>query len=66
MAEAWLTVKEAADYLKVSRVTLYRYMADGRLRSYKLGGSGGRRFRREDLDAVAKPVPPALRPSPRT
>ena len=31
-ADTWLTLEEAATYLKVSKPTLYRWMADGRLR----------------------------------
>jgi len=49
-----MTVKEAMAYLKVSRVTLYALMARGQLRWVELPGVRGRRFRREDLDALQR------------
>jgi excisionase family DNA binding protein len=51
----WLTLREAAAYLKVGVSTLYRWMDEGTLRYYELESGGGRRFRREDLDALLKP-----------
>jgi excisionase family DNA binding protein len=51
----WMTPKEAADYLRVSRPTLYRWCVEGRLRWYELESGGGRRFKREDLDRLLKP-----------
>jgi excisionase family DNA binding protein len=53
----WLTSKEAAAYLKVTRRTLYRWMEEGRLRFYELA-SGRRRLRKEDLDALLTPSEP--------
>ena len=44
-----LTTKEAYEYLKVSRTTLYRLVRDGRVKSFHVGRN--RRFRQEDLDA---------------
>lgn len=49
----WFTPKEAAKYLKVSRMTIYRWCADGTLRYHELP-KVGRRFTREDLDAVLR------------
>ncbi len=46
----WYTVEEAADYLGVSEPTVFRWMKDGLLSFYKVGGAT--RFRREGLDAV--------------
>jgi excisionase family DNA binding protein len=46
-----LTVDQAAEYLGVSRPTLYRWMRKG-LVTYYAVGSVRRRFRREDLDAA--------------
>jgi len=43
----WLTPTEAADYLKVSKETLRRYVTRG-LKKY--GTGTGQRFLREDLD----------------
>src|SRR5215467_6516674 len=51
----WMTVSEAAAYLKVDRKTIYRWCDAGRLPFYELESGGGRRFKREDLDALLKP-----------
>lgn len=50
--DAWMTVEQAMAYLQVSRATLYRFMESGKLKYYTLAGTGFRRFKREDLDAV--------------
>ncbi len=55
MADEWLTLEEAAAYLKVSKPSIYRYTSEGRLRFYKLAGIGTRRFKRSDLDALLEP-----------
>lgn len=36
---AWLTVPEAANYIKVSKSTLYRYIREKRLRVNRPGGT---------------------------
>ena len=52
---ALLTFKEAMDFLRVSRSTLYRLMWSGQLRGYKVGSAW--RFYHQDLfDAVATPA----------
>ena len=48
--EKWYTVKEAADYLGVSQPTIFRWMKEGILSFYKIGGAT--RFSKEGLDAV--------------
>ena len=52
MADEWLTLEEAAAYLKVSKPTIYRLCSDGRLPFYKLAGTGSRRFKKPELDAL--------------
>lgn len=52
----WLNVSEAADYLGVSRQTLYRLMDKGTLPYYTIEGLQGRRIEKEDLDALVKKV----------
>jgi len=52
--QEWFTPAEAAEYLRVSRQTIYNYMEDGSLPYYKLKSGGGRRIRRSDLDALLK------------
>jgi len=53
--EEWLTLREAASYLKLHPKTLYRYVRAGKLRQFRPGGTGRPRFRREDLDALLAP-----------
>lgn len=50
----WYTVEEAAAYLDVSRPTIFRWMKQGKLSYYKVGGST--RFTRESLEAVIEKV----------
>lgn len=51
----WMTISEAAAYLKVDRKTIYRWCDAGRLKFYALESGSGRRFRREDLDRLLAP-----------
>ena len=46
----WYSVREAAEYLAVSQPTIFRWMKEGHLSFYKVGGST--RFSQEGLDAV--------------
>ncbi len=48
----WLTIQEAAEHLKVSKPTIYRWMREGRLTFYKMGNST--RFRRDHIDAMGQ------------
>jgi len=48
----WFTVREAADYLGVSQPTIFRWMKDGLISFYKIGGST--RFSKEGLDALVE------------
>jgi len=48
----WLTIPEAAKYLGVSEPTIYRWMRQGILTYFKVGG--GTRFTVECLDAVVE------------
>ena len=52
MVDEWLTLDEAAAYLKVSKPTIYRLCSEGRLPFYKLAGIGSRRFKKPELDAL--------------
>jgi excisionase family DNA binding protein len=53
MLKEWYTVMEAADYLGVSRRTVYKLCEDGRLPAYMVS-QRRRRFRKEDLDEVPR------------
>lgn len=46
----WLTIDEAAEYLKCSRSTIYRRIKDGELRLHKSGKLS--RILKEDLDRL--------------
>lgn len=57
--QEWLTVAEAADYLRLSRDTLYRWAKQGKIALYKVGGTATR-VRKSDLDALAhRQTPPS-------
>jgi len=47
MPDEILTVREVAEFLKVTERTIYRLAAEAQLPSFKVGGSW--RFRRSDL-----------------
>jgi excisionase family DNA binding protein len=47
--ESFLTITEAAEFLKVSKTSLRRWSNDGRLSCYRVGHRGERRFREKDL-----------------
>ncbi|MHC5060860.1 MAG: helix-turn-helix domain-containing protein [Planctomycetota bacterium] len=46
----WFSVRQAAEYLGISQPTIFRWMKEGTLSFYKVGGST--RFSKEGLDAV--------------
>ena len=48
----WLTVREAACYMRVSKRTIYRWTRDGKLPAYLIGNHRNRRYKRADLDKV--------------
>ncbi len=51
----WFTVEEAAQYLCVSKRTIYKLTKEGRLPAFRIGEQRHRRFRKEDLDKVPRP-----------
>jgi len=48
MSDPILTIKDAADYLKVNERTIYRLAASGELPGFKVGNSW--RFKQSELD----------------
>ncbi|WP_028835538.1 MULTISPECIES: methylation-associated defense system helix-turn-helix domain-containing protein MAD1 [unclassified Pseudoalteromonas] len=48
MSDEILTLKELAEYLKLTEKTAYRLAAEGKLPGFKVGGSW--RFRRKDIN----------------
>jgi excisionase family DNA binding protein len=53
-----LTIDEAARLLRKSRVTVYRYVNDGRITAYQVAGTGRLLFKREELLSLLVPVTP--------
>lgn len=45
-----LTVKDVMRIFQVTQQTIYNWMRDGRLRSYKIGAT--RRFKMKDVEAL--------------
>jgi len=50
MESEWLTVEEVAQYLKVSKTTVYRWTTEGRLQKYKAGRFN--RYKKSEVDQV--------------
>ena len=46
----WYSIKEATEYLEVSQPTIFRWMKEGILSYYKIGGAT--RFSKEGLDSI--------------
>ena len=69
----WLTVTEAANYLKIKPRTLLLWVRQGKVKAFALSGTQRRvwRFRQADLDAallessVLPSTPPSVRPAER-
>ena len=60
----WLTVEEAASYLRVSARTMRSLVAKEKVTAYRVGSGGNLRFKGEDLDDCLEPVsrrPEAMR-----
>jgi len=52
MESEWMTVEEVAQYLKVSKTTVYRWTGEGRLKKYKAGRFN--RYKKSEVDAAMK------------
>jgi len=69
----WLTVTEAASYLKIKPRTLLLWARQGKVKAFALSGTKRRvwRFRQADLDAallesaMLPSIPPSVRPAER-
>jgi excisionase family DNA binding protein len=60
IVKEWFTVEEAAEYLCVSKRTIYKLTAEGRLPAFRVGKERHRRFRKEHLDRALRPDEEAL------
>jgi excisionase family DNA binding protein len=56
IVKEWFTVEDAAEYLCVSKRTIYKLTKEGRLPAFRIGQERHRRFRKEDLDKVPRQV----------
>jgi len=63
--ERLLNIKEAAEFLNVSEMTVRRWTDNGSLRCYRVGGRRARRFKPQDLMAYLEGKGLAYRRSPR-
>ena len=54
IAKEWFTTQEAAEYLCVSKRTIYKLTQEGRLPAFRISRERHRRFRKEDLDKVPR------------
>jgi len=54
VVKEWFTVEEAAEYLCISKRSVYKLAQENRLPAYLIGHERHRRFRKEDLDKVPR------------
>jgi excisionase family DNA binding protein len=54
----WITIAAAAEWLSASTRTIRRFLADGQLPAYRIGGHRGHLLRVEfaDVDALLRPA----------
>ncbi len=52
----WMTLEEAAEYLRVSERTMRTLIAKEQVAAYRVGPAGNLRFKRDDLDRSLEPV----------
>ena len=52
--QEWYTIDEAADYMRLSRRTIYQLIEQGELACYRVGKGGHRRFKKGDLEGVMR------------
>ena len=50
--DRWLTVEDVCAITQLADRTIQKYVASGKLRHYRVGGSGSLRFRQADVDAL--------------
>lgn len=51
-----LTIKDTAIFLAVSTRTNHRYIAEGKLRAYRVAGEKAIRLRQEDVEKLLEPA----------
>jgi len=55
-ARPYLTIRETAALLALSTRTIHRYIADGKLKAYRVAGEKVIRIKRQDVEALLEPV----------
>jgi excisionase family DNA binding protein len=51
-----LTIRETATLLALSKRTIHRYVAEGKLKAYRVAGEKAIRIKFEDVEALLIPV----------
>jgi excisionase family DNA binding protein len=59
IASPWITLAEAAEYLRVTTRAIRRWIAEGKLNAYKLAGGHTVRLRRDEVEALLERMPTA-------
>lgn len=59
----WMTLREAAEYLRVSQRTMRSLVVRERVTAYRINPRGALRFKADDLDEALEPM---TRPGPLT
>jgi excisionase family DNA binding protein len=52
----YLTISETATLLALSKRTIHRYIAEGKLKAYRIAGEKAIRIKLEDVEALLIPV----------
>jgi excisionase family DNA binding protein len=55
-ARPLLTIRETATLLALSKRTIHRYIAEGKLKAYRVGGEKTIRIKREDVEGLLELV----------
>jgi excisionase family DNA binding protein len=57
----YLTVRDTATLLALSKRTIHRYIAEGKLKAYRVAGEKAIRIKLEDVEALLIPISGALK-----
>jgi excisionase family DNA binding protein len=57
----YLTTEEAIKELKIARSTLYEWIAQGKVKAYKIAGGRKNYFKRGELEALFQPAEQELK-----
>ena len=56
VSRPYLTIRETAALLALSTRTIHRYIAEGKLKAYRVAGEKVIRIKREDMEALLQPL----------